>query len=62
MKLSEFKISISVASNEEKSVENYRNCYVAENRILSKLSNQTEIHISVSIIKPVLDAVPDLGL
>ena len=29
---------ISVESYEEKTSENYRNCYVAENRIISELS------------------------
>ena len=38
MKLSEFKIFISIESYDEKSAENYRNCYAAENRIASKLS------------------------
>ena len=38
IKPSEFKNSISVKSYDEKTVENYRNCYVAENRIVSKLS------------------------
>ena len=35
---SEFKISISVESYDEKTAENYRNCYGAEKRIISKLS------------------------
>ena len=34
---SEFKISISVKSSEEKIAENYRNCYVVEKLIVSKL-------------------------
>ena len=34
MKSSEFKISISVKSFDEKTGENYRNCYVPENRIV----------------------------
>ena len=38
MKASELKISISVESNGEKNVENDRNCYFAEKRIVSKLS------------------------
>ena len=38
MKLSEFEISISVESYDEKTAENNRNCYVAEKRIVSKLS------------------------
>ena len=37
MKPSEFKLSILVESYDEKTEENYRNCYVAENRIVSKL-------------------------
>ena len=35
---SEFKISISVGSYDEKTAENYRNCYVAEKPIVFKLS------------------------
>ena len=38
MKPSEFNISLSVKSYNEKTVENYRNCYVAEKPIASKLS------------------------
>ena len=38
MKPSEFKISISVESCDEKTAENYRNGYVAEKRTVSKLS------------------------
>ena len=38
MKPSEFKISNSVESYDEKTTENYRNCYVVEKRIVSKLS------------------------
>ena len=34
MEPSDFKISISVASYDEKTAENYRNCYVAEKRIV----------------------------
>ena len=34
----EFEISISVKCYDEKTVENYRNCYVAEKRLVSKLS------------------------
>ena len=37
MKPSEFKIFISVESYDEQTVENYRNCYAAEIRIVSKL-------------------------
>ena len=36
MKLSEFKISFSIESYDEKTAENYRNCYVVEKRIVSK--------------------------
>ena len=41
MNTSEFKISISVESYDEKTVENYRNLYVAEREkpIVFKLSN-----------------------
>ena len=38
MKPSEFKISISIESYDEKTAESDRNCYVAENGIFSKLS------------------------
>ena len=38
MKPSEFNISISVDSNDEKTAENYRNSYVAGKCIVSKLS------------------------
>ena len=40
MKPSELKISISVESYDEKTAENYRNCYVAEKRIVYKLSTK----------------------
>ena len=39
MEPSEFKISISVESYDEKTAENYRNCYVVEMLIVFKLSN-----------------------
>ena len=38
MKQSEFKISISVESYDENTAANYRNGYVAEKHIVSKLS------------------------
>ena len=38
MEPSEFKISISVKTYDEKTAENYRNCYVAEMHIVFKLS------------------------
>ena len=38
MKPTELKISLSVESYNERTVENYRNCYIAENRIDSTLS------------------------
>ena len=38
MNSSEFNISISVENYDEETDENYRNCYVAEKRIVSKLS------------------------
>ena len=39
MKPSEFKISVSdEIYDEKKNAENYRNCYVAEKHIVSKLS------------------------
>ena len=37
MKPSEFKIFISVESYDEKTSENYRNCYVVEKRFITKL-------------------------
>ena len=37
MKPSEFQISISDESYDEKTAENYRKCYVAEKHIISKL-------------------------
>ena len=37
MKPSELKIYISIESYDEKTVENYRNCYFAENPIVFKL-------------------------
>ena len=39
MKSSELKIAISFESYDEKTAENYLYCYVAEKRIVSKLSN-----------------------
>ena len=38
MKPLEFKIPISLESYDEKTADNYRNCYVAKKRIVSKLS------------------------
>ena len=38
MRSSELKISIPVESYDEKTTENYRYCYIAEKRIISKLS------------------------
>ena len=38
MEPSEFKISLLVESYDEKTAKNYRNCYVAEKRIVSQLS------------------------
>jgi len=43
MKPSEFKILISVESYDEKTAENYRNCYVAENSIVSKLISDIDL-------------------
>ena len=57
MKPSEFKISISVESYDEKPAENYRNDYVAEKRIVSKL-----LKIKLLIIKEILIAqIEDLN-
>ena len=38
MKPSEFEILISVENYDEKTAENYRNCYAVEKRIVSVLS------------------------
>ena len=38
MKLTEFKVSVSVESYDEKTDENYLNCCIAENLIVFKLS------------------------
>ena len=45
MKPSELKIYISIKSYDENTAENDRNCYVAEKRIVSKLSNILIPHI-----------------
>ena len=37
MEKSDFKISLSVESYDEKTAENYRNCYDAEKHLISKL-------------------------
>ena len=37
MEPSELQISISVEGYDKKTAENYRNCYVVEKRIVSKL-------------------------
>ena len=44
MKPSELKISISVESYDDKIAENYRNYYVAEKFIVSKLSKISITH------------------
>ena len=41
MKPSELNISISAESYDEKTAENYRNCYVAGKRIISKLTERS---------------------
>ena len=46
MKPSKSKISLSVESYDEETAENYRNCYVVEKHIVSKLSK-----ISIPIFK-----------
>ena len=38
MKPSEFETSISIERDDENTAENYRNCYVADKSIVSKLS------------------------
>ena len=45
MKSSEFKIFISVESYDEKTAENYRNCYVAEKHIVFNSTMKTWIKI-----------------
>ena len=46
MKPSEFKNSISIESYDEKTAESYRNCYVAEERIIFKLSKISIPHLN----------------
>ena len=46
MKLSEFKISITVENYDEKTAGNYRNCYVNETRIVSKLTKILILHLN----------------
>ena len=47
MKPSEFKISISVETYDEKTTENDRNCYVAEKRTISNYRrNRSQILIA----------------
>ena len=41
MKPTQFKISVSVETYDEKTVENYRNCYDAEKRIAYKLGKRS---------------------
>ena len=53
MQQSEFNISISVESYDEKTAENDRNCYVAKKRIVSKLSMKTRIKIVSNIYVPI---------
>ena len=48
MKPSEFKISNSVESFDEKTAENHRYCYVVEKRLVSKLSKS---HILIAQIE-----------
>ena len=48
MKPSDVKISILVASYDEKTSENYRNCYVAEKQIDSKQLNITILYFNRS--------------
>ena len=49
MKPSEFGISISVESYDEKTAGNYRNFYIAENCIISKLLEISR-YVNISII------------
>ena len=51
MEPSEFKISISVESYDEKAAENYRNYYVAAKRILSKLSKILILNFNITILR-----------
>ena len=53
MKPSEFKIFISVESYYEKPAENYRNSYVVEKRIASKLSKTSIPNILIAQIEDI---------
>ena len=55
MKPSEFKISIPVVNYDGKTTENYRNHYVVEKRIVSKLSR----YISQILIAQIIDLNED---
>ena len=50
MKASDFFL-FSVVSCDEKTAKNYRNCYVAEKRIVSKLSKISIPYISITKVK-----------
>ena len=49
MNPSKFKISISVEGYDENTAENYRNGYVAEKRIASKLSKISILNFNITI-------------
>ena len=51
MKPSEFKISLPVKIYDEKTADNYRNCYVAEKQIVFELSNIPICDILISQIR-----------
>ena len=49
MKPSDFELSISIESYNEKNVENDRNCYVADKRIVSKSSEISTQNLNSTI-------------
>ena len=58
MKPSEFKISISVESYDEKTAENYRNCFVAEKHIVSKLLKISIPNVQIEDLNVVCVNIP----
>ena len=57
MKQSELQISIRVKSYDEKTVENYRNCYIAEKCIVSNLSKKLISNFNNTNLKTCLSEV-----
>ena len=51
IKLSESEISFSVERDDKKTAENYRNCYVAEKRIVTKLSKISISNLDRTILE-----------